>query len=209
MPLTGLAVTVLGLLVERPMHPYEMVQLASSRRGRLVKIRPGSLYHSVTRLEADGLVRARGTDRAGKRPERTVYEVTGKGREAFRTRVAELLGSPPQEYPQFPLAIAEAHNLDVETVARLLTERIAAREQEIARLDDTVEAAESGGVPELFSLGTRYLAMLARAEVDWLRAVVARIEGGDLPWLTSDEVVRQLERLARNAPSGTHPAGTN
>lgn len=208
MPLTGLAVTVLGLLVERPMHPYEMVQLASSRRGRLVKIRPGSLYHSVTRLEGEGLVRARGTDRTGNRPERTVYEVTDAGREAFRARVAELLGTPPNEYLQFPLALAEAHNLEVETVVRLLTERIAAREREIAHLDGTVDTAESGGVPELFSLGTRYLATLARAEVDWLREMVTRIESGSLPWLTSDEVVRQLELLTRRAPSGTHPAGT-
>ena len=50
--LTPLGITVLGLLSERTMHPYEMYQLAAARRGdQLVKIKPGSLYHTVTRLE--------------------------------------------------------------------------------------------------------------------------------------------------------------
>ena len=47
--LTPLGITVLGLLSERSMHPYEMYQLASVRRGdQLVKIKPGSLYHTVS-----------------------------------------------------------------------------------------------------------------------------------------------------------------
>ena len=63
-PLTPLGITVLGLLSERPMHPYEMYRLASVRRGdQLVKIKPGSLYHTVSILEKRELLASIGIPR--------------------------------------------------------------------------------------------------------------------------------------------------
>ena len=77
--LTPLAVAALALLAEGPTHPYEMYQLASVRRGdQLVKIKPGSLYHTVSRLEKQELLASIGTDREGNRPERTTYEITAQ-----------------------------------------------------------------------------------------------------------------------------------
>ena len=56
MTLTPLAVSVLALLRERPMHPYEMYSLLIHRQAEyLVKVRPGSLYHTVERLARDEL----------------------------------------------------------------------------------------------------------------------------------------------------------
>ncbi|HEY8282618.1 MAG TPA: PadR family transcriptional regulator, partial [Leifsonia sp.] len=115
--LTPLGVAALALLVERPMHPYEMYQtLVQRSEERVVKVRPGSLYHTVDRLAASGLVRATGTEREGNRPERTTYEITERGSLALSERVAEILGTPVNEYPEFPLALGEAHNLPVESV---------------------------------------------------------------------------------------------
>jgi len=46
--LTPLAISVLALLEERSMHAYEMYQLLITRHNdRLLKVRPGSLYHTV------------------------------------------------------------------------------------------------------------------------------------------------------------------
>lgn len=64
MSLTPLAVSVLSLLSQRPMHPYEMYSVMLERHeDELVKVRPGSLYHTVERLQRDGLVKSLGTDR--------------------------------------------------------------------------------------------------------------------------------------------------
>ncbi|MEU2002145.1 PadR family transcriptional regulator [Rhodococcus sp. NPDC019627] len=181
MVLTPLAVTILGLLNERTMHPYEMYQLADTRRGRLVKIRPGSLYHTVNRLEAERLVRTTGTDRAGNRPERTMYEITDSGRDALGRRVSDMLAAPAREYPQFPLALAEAHNLESGAVVNLLRERLGRLDQEI---DELVASADGNEAPpRIFSLGNEYLLTVARAERDWLRALVSDIDSGTLSWL--------------------------
>jgi DNA-binding PadR family transcriptional regulator len=75
--LTPLGVSVLALLRERPMHGYEMFQtLVARREDRIVKVRPGSLYHVVYRLAQEKLIRQTSTGRAGNRPERTIFEIT-------------------------------------------------------------------------------------------------------------------------------------
>jgi DNA-binding PadR family transcriptional regulator len=56
--LTSLGITVLALLRERPMHGYEMFQTLIQRHAdRIVKVRPGSLYHVVDRLTEVKLIR--------------------------------------------------------------------------------------------------------------------------------------------------------
>ena len=55
--LAPIAILILGLLAERPMHPYEMFQLTIDRReDRLLKVRPGTMYHTVDRLSAQELI---------------------------------------------------------------------------------------------------------------------------------------------------------
>ena len=69
--LSAVAVLVLGLLHEQPMHPYQLHQTLVERGDtRIVRVNPGAVYHGVERLERDGLVEVAGTDRTGKRPER-------------------------------------------------------------------------------------------------------------------------------------------
>ena len=69
-----LAMAVLVCLYERPMHPYEVAQTLRQRaKHESVRLNYGSLYAVVEALEKRGLVKATGTVREGKRPERTVY----------------------------------------------------------------------------------------------------------------------------------------
>ena len=178
-----LAVAALGLLLERPMHPYEMVQLLLARsEDRLVKVRPGSLYHVVDRLHADGLVRPVGTERAGNRPERTTYAITAEGVDAMGDWVRQALASPAAEYPRFPLALGEAHNLPREDVVRRLRRRLAALHGQDAGLAAGEEIVSGKSLPERFWLDLPYTRALLAAEIDHLTTLADRIESGDLPW---------------------------
>ncbi|MFD4180030.1 PadR family transcriptional regulator [Rhodococcus sp. NPDC058514] len=196
--LTPLAITVLALLNERPMHPYEMHQLLLQRHvDRVVKVRPGSLYHAVARLERAELIAVRGTEREGNRPERTTYDVTAAGRIALEARIAELLGAPVREYPQFPLALAEAHNLPAADVCRLLRDRIAAVEADLDELDTVRAMHTAADRPRVFWFGLDYQRALAATELDWMTALVAEIESGELPWLTPELIRERLSQPAR------------
>ncbi|MDI9915730.1 PadR family transcriptional regulator [Rhodococcus sp. IEGM 1379] len=198
--LTPLGIVILGLLAERPMHPYEMYQLASVRRGdQLVKIKPGSLYHTVGRLEQQKLLASIGTDREGNRPERTTYEITAWGRAALEHQLREMLAVPVREYPRLPIALAEMHNLSADAVCELLRTRIAHLDASIAEFDTRDRPMQAEQKPRIFTVGVDYVRAMTVAEREWLSALVEDIESGELPWLSPE----LLDRLAGTAGSGT------
>lgn len=224
--LTPLALAVLSLLEERPMHPYEMYQLLVQRReDYLLKVRPGSLYHTVTRLAEQDLVRAEGTDRAGNRPERTTYRINPAGRTALRNRITDIIRRPVREYPIFPLAISEAHNMPAEEVLELITERIGWLNNDLTELDALLQWLPAKRVPRRYWMVIEHLRAQTDAEVTWLRRISAELRDGTLEWeqftpdgerivtcetedlgpdwgtAVTDDVLAQL----RNG--GAHPAG--
>jgi DNA-binding PadR family transcriptional regulator len=184
---TPLAINALALLAERPMHPYEMYRLLMERReDRRVKVRPGSLYHTVDRLAGHGLVEAVGTERNGGRPERTTYRITDAGREALADRIRTLLATPVNEYPQFPVALGEAHNLPRQEVIELLTARVRRIEGELTESAALLRAAEERRVEEAYLLAAHYLQELLTTELNWLTDLIGRLERKELRWPLED-----------------------
>ncbi|MGH3969560.1 MAG: PadR family transcriptional regulator, partial [Mycobacterium sp.] len=170
-------------LNERPMHPYEMYQLLLERHeDRIVKVRPGSLYHTVERLLDHELVEATGTERAGNRPERTTYAITETGKAALIARIAELVRMPDEEYPAFPVALAESHNLVRGEIVEHLRMRIANLNARIAELAAWQEGARGMDVPEPYWLEIDYSRAMHTTERDWLSRLADRIESKDLAW---------------------------
>jgi DNA-binding PadR family transcriptional regulator len=181
--LTPLAISVLALLEERPMHAYEMYQLLVSRQNnRIVKVRPGSLYHTVERLAGQNLVRAIGTERAGNRPERTTYEITPEGNDALKQRVETGLEKYVYEYPLFPVVLSEAHNLDEDDAVLRFRRRVEDLDSWLADLDEAIGLAEERKVHEPYYLGGVYVRNQIAAERDWLATLIERIESKDLEW---------------------------
>ncbi|RJO80384.1 PadR family transcriptional regulator [Nocardia panacis] len=180
---TPLALVVLGLLEEQSMHPYEMYQLIIARQeDELVKVRPGSLYHTVARLADQGYVQAEGVEREGNRPERTTYRITEQGRAAMRQRVADILREPTNEFPAFPVGLAESHNLPKEDVLALLRERVQALEARYAQINAAGESAVARAVPRRYWIVLPYLRATIGAELDWLRRFAHEVDSGGIEW---------------------------
>ena len=185
-PLTPLGLAALALLVERPMHPYEMYQTLIQRsEDRVVKVRPGSLYHTVDRLAEKGLLRATGTEREGNRPERTTYEITERGTLALNERITTILATPINEYPEFPLALGEAHHLPLETVLQLLHNRRVLLCTELDAMDSELADVRAKNLPRKYWIDREYTRTLAQVELTWLESLIDDLESGDLAW--SDE----------------------
>jgi len=181
--LTPLAAVALGLLAERPMHPYEMYQLMLHRReDRLVKVRPGSLYHTVERLARDGHAAVRGTEREGNRPERTTYEITDAGRAALRDRLVETLSVPAEEYPEFPLALSGADNLSADEVTELLTRRLSHLHERLDAITEGGRAAAAKDVAEKYLTDISYQRAMLDAEIGWIEDFLDRLASGRLAW---------------------------
>jgi DNA-binding PadR family transcriptional regulator len=84
-----LELAVLGLLLDAPMHGYELRKQLNSLLGTIRALSYGTLYPTLKGLVAAGLIREATTDDgttsslAGKRA-RIVYELTAEGKERFQ-----------------------------------------------------------------------------------------------------------------------------
>jgi DNA-binding PadR family transcriptional regulator len=188
-----LALTVLALLYEAPMHAYRMQQLIKERgKDEVVNVRQRtSIYQTIERLERDGLVAVRETLRDEKWPERTVYELTAEGRRVFPLWLRDMLATPLAEFPEFPVAIAFLPLLAPDDAQRQLERRAAVLRDEIARL--AAQLHDPGhALPRLFMLETEYLHAMLGTELEWVRGLIADLRSGALTW--SDEWLQQFQQ---------------
>lgn len=176
------ALTILSLLFERDMHPYEIRRLVRHRgKGDLVDLRPGSLYRTIERLERAGLVEPVETTRAGRFPERTVYRMTERGREELLDWMRDLLSVPVNDYPQVLQALSVLAILEVDDARSQLEGRMIRLEREIAAMEATARRLD-GVLPRLFQVENEYALAMRRAELDWVRALVEDLRTGRLTW---------------------------
>ncbi|MEV5935211.1 PadR family transcriptional regulator [Streptomyces sp. NPDC052079] len=186
--LLGLA--VLGLLLEQPMHPYEMAATLRERnKDTSFKVRTGSLYDVVDALVRAGWIAEHSTERAGRRPERTVYAHTDLGRKEFMSWLDELVRTPVKEYPSFLAAVSYLGALGPERAVQALRERIARLDEQIEEARQARTAVLDQHTPRLFVIELEYALTMAEAERDWARRIVAEVDDGTLTWpeLTTKE----------------------
>ena len=176
-----LALAVLALLRERPMHPYEMASLMRERgKHESIKLNYGSLYTVIELLQRERFIVPRKTVREGRRPERTVYALTPAGRAELRDWMRELLSTPVKEYPQFEAALSLLPVLPPEEATAQLEERAHRLEEAVARMRSGMEAARATGLARLFLIEHEYELVLQEAELRWVRDLVREIKGATL-----------------------------
>jgi DNA-binding PadR family transcriptional regulator len=178
-----LALTILGLLVAGPLHPYAMQRLIKEwGKDEVINVgQRASLYRTIKRLLKEGLVAVRHTERDENYPERTVYELTDEGRRTLREWLLAMLGTPRNEFPEFPAALSFIMLLHPEEALPALERRAASLRQSL----DALEAALGGEydpLPRLFLLETEYLRAATTAELGWVEGIVADLRSGALTW---------------------------
>jgi DNA-binding PadR family transcriptional regulator len=179
-----LALAVLTCLMERPMHPYEITQTLRMRHTHeAVRLNFGSLYGVVAALEKRQLIRAVETVREGKRPERTIYDITDAGKVEVNEWLTDLIASPEKEYLQFEAALALIGAMHPDQVLELLKARCSAIEALIEQEKEMEAQAAEWKLPRLFLLEGEFMAALRQAELEWVGALIADIESGELDGL--------------------------
>ncbi|UWM80047.1 PadR family transcriptional regulator [Rhizobium sp. SRDI969] len=176
--------------MEEPLHPYRMQRLIKERgKDEVINVtQRASLYQTIQRLEREGLITPQKTVRDDKRPERTVYEITEKGRDIALEWMREMLSTVTREYPEFPAAISFLPLLMPSDVASQLERRAKAIESELRRIDEVLQEAQA--VPRLFLLEMDYLRALHATELSWVNGVVEDLSAERITW--TDEWLRQI-----------------
>src|SRR6266540_76287 len=164
-----LALAVLGTLIERPMHPYE-ISTTLRERGKetSIKLNYGSLYSVVESLQKHKLIEPQETSRDGRRPERTVYAITEAGRTEFEDWLAELLSTPVKEFTSLEAGLSLMPGLPPDEVAR---ER---------------------GLPDLFLVESFYRRTMLDAELEFVAELVRDIRSSSFPGTKSWRRIHEL-----------------
>ncbi|MBN6050380.1 PadR family transcriptional regulator [Nonomuraea sp. RK-328] len=192
--------TVLALLSVRAAHPYELHRLIVDTRKDYVTGLPRSLYHAVERLARDELITPSATAREGRRPERTVYEITAEGRQELATRLRRLLERPDPDRRVLVAGVSLIGALPVPEARHALRNRAATLEAEVGGLDAHLAGMADNGLPEVLTLKLDYQRAVQAAELAWVRGVLERLESGALDW--PDTVKQSL--LERASQGGGH-----
>jgi DNA-binding PadR family transcriptional regulator len=175
-----LALSLLSLLAQRPMYPYEMAQTLRVRgKEQSFKINWGSLYTVVANLEKYGFIRESGTGREGRQPERTTYQITEEGLAELLDWMSELLSVPEDERGGFVAALSEAGLLPPDEVVSLLTTRLTTLEKDNARQQaDLMRWTER--LPRVLLIEAEYQLAMRVAQAGWLRGLIGEIVEGTL-----------------------------
>ncbi|MFJ6095043.1 MULTISPECIES: PadR family transcriptional regulator [Actinomycetes] len=167
-----LELAVLGLLLESPMHGYELRKRLTGLLGAFRAFSYGSLYPSLRRMQADGLIAEdSGPPGTLKRRARRVYALTPKGRERFTELVAD---TGPQNYTDdgfgvhlafFSRTPAEARMRILEGRRRQVEERREGLREAVGRSNRTVDRYTK----QLHQLSLES----SEREVRWLNELIA------------------------------------
>lgn len=194
-----LALAVLALLAEKPMHPYEMSSTLRERaKEQSIKLNYGSLYSVVDSLVRHKLIDVQETVREGRRPERTVYAITDPGRIELVDWLSDLLAVPVKEYLQFEAALSLMPVLSPDVVIRLLEVRRTRLDADIAANDGVMAAMADHGMPYLWTIEVDYMQALRRAEREFVQATIDRLAKEELPEVRA---WRRAHELADGVPS--------
>ena len=180
-----LALAILGLLENGPMHPYGIQRLIKQwGKDKVINVgQRASLYRMIDRLEEAQLITAVGTDRDERYPERTTYHLTDTGRAASRQWLTEILSTPRNEYPEFPAALSFIMLLTPQTAEKVLDERRTKLANHIAELDqDLASEIEGVEIPPIALAEIEYLRAVTAAELSWVTATLGSLRDGSLTW---------------------------
>jgi DNA-binding PadR family transcriptional regulator len=201
--ISPLALAILQLLAERPMHPYE---LASTMRDRhmdqFIRLNFGSLYHTVDGLERSGWIVPTEREREGRRPERTVYQLTESGHEVVIRVVTDLLARPRREYPFFAAGLMFMHHLEAVPASDQLRARASALEGTVAKFSRILAELQEHGLKRLALIEMEHKIAMLEAERLWVLKIAKEIDEGRLEWSVGK--MHDIEGMRRKHGAGSH-----
>ena len=182
------------------MHPYEMQRLLRERhKDDILVLKRGSLYHAVNRLLRADLIEAVATGRTGGRPERTTYRLLPAGQQQLRRWLMQMLAVPRHEPSEFMGAVSFLVYLSPDEAITQLAARAARLEEEILALGATIKGAVAR-VTRINLLESEYLLALRRAELTWVRGVLADVRSRRLRWDLEAILGRTVRARTARAP---------
>jgi DNA-binding PadR family transcriptional regulator len=174
---------ILGALrFMQPTHGYNVRrELESWHADQWANIAYGSIYHALTTMADEGLIRPVETEQVGGRPARTSYVVTDKGEEAFQRLLREYWWELKPSTDPFMVALAFISDLPKDEIIAALRHRIAMLNGQIEELEYNMKSPLSDYRPRHVADQLRLAIMRLDAELRWAEEAIPKVERDELP----------------------------
>ena len=172
-----LALAILVLLYERPMHPYEMAATLRERhKESSIRLNYGALYAVIEQLLRENFIAVREVLKEGRYPAKTVYELRSLGESELIDWMRELVSSPAKEFPMFEAALSLLPVLPPEEVIELLEIRIGLLQKTIEEFEEQERICREMKLPRLFSLESEYSKAVTLAEFKFCKDLLSDLK---------------------------------
>jgi DNA-binding PadR family transcriptional regulator len=171
---------ILGLLLEKEMHPYEVQQAVNERQmTHYIKMANGSLYYAFEQLEKQGFVEVSSIEREANRPEKTIYRLTEAGKEEFQKQLLEQMAKKEQTHRPLYASLAFASYGEKEDIMLILKQRIDELNRFLQKMKQlyTVKHKEENRSKMYIMAG---VIMHAETELRWLEGLYEDAASGNL-----------------------------
>lgn len=168
--LTDAELTVLGLVVERPRHGYELDEVVSQRGMRdWTALGFSSIYYVLGKLRDRGLITEVAGDRAHAKAKKT-FTATDAGRKACAAAAEAAIAELRPVHPPVLVGLANSPVVPPDRLAAALTRRAEAVEERLAEVRRA--AAAQPDVPPFVRAIFDYSITQLEAEAAWLKGML-------------------------------------
>lgn len=171
---------ILGLLRERPLYGYEIKQIIEEHMSDWTSIAFGSIYFALDKLTQEQFVEKVGVEREGKRPSRSVYQITDAGRAEFLRLLRTVWSELERQYFSIDIGLAFMDALSSEEIKDYLRQRVAQLEEILKHLDShQQEVLAEQRAPRSTVAIFDHSCVHFQAELAWTRDLLAQVDRGE------------------------------
>jgi DNA-binding PadR family transcriptional regulator len=157
------------LATHGPQHGHQIRRTAEvTNVGAWGGVSPGALYRELRTMEAEGLVAAVRTEQVGRRPARTVYEITEEGLRELAIQRDQALSVPHKGTDPVGVALLFGGVADLDetiTTMRAVRKQMAAALERISA--ERIRLLERGRMDEIGAAVMRRAELHMEAELRW------------------------------------------
>ncbi len=167
---------ILGLLRERPLYGYEIKQIIEEHMSDWTSIAFGSIYFALDKLAEEKFVEKVEVEQEGKRPSRSVYQITAAGREEFLRVLRENWQQFERQYFSLDVCLFFLDSLPLDEVLAYLRSRRSTLQTALAYVQSHRE--EQLALPEVPPLAAAifdHTLVHTQAELNWVTELLEKL----------------------------------
>ena len=168
---------ILGLLRKAPLYGYEIKQIIEEHMSDWTSIAFGSIYFALDKMAEEGFVEKVSVEKEGKRPSRSVYQITQAGRAEFLRLLREGWQDVERQYYSLDVCLFFLDALPPEEILAFLRARQSALRETLRHIEShRDEEMTNPEIPPVARAIFEHSLAHTRAELSWVTDLLEKME---------------------------------